>query len=120
MSAVLITNNLLFSSQVASAAAKAGIELKSLSSVENFHETADGASLLLVDLSTPGMRITDLVARARTLDSPPTEIVAFGPHVHEARLMAARTAGCNQVLSQGAFSTEMNAILTRAAQREQH
>lgn len=120
MSAVLISNNLLFSSQVSGAASKAGIELRTLGSVADIHEAATGSSLLLVDLSTPGMRITDLVATVRALETPPAEIIAFGPHVHEARLMAARTASCDAVLSQGAFSSEMNEILARAAQRERH
>ncbi len=120
MTAFLITNNLVFSSQVSGAAAKAGVTLRTSPGVQDFLDAASGASLVMVDLSVPGMRIADLVNRARNLDSPPAEIVAFGPHVHEARLMAARSAGCDVVMSQGSFVSGMNEILARAAARERH
>lgn len=120
MAAVLITSNLVFSSQVAGAANRAGVELQTLNNQDGLMAAAAGASVLLVDLSTPGMRIADLVARARLLEPPPAEIVAFGPHVHQARQMAARSAGCDVVLAQGAFVSAMNEILARAAARERH
>ena len=38
-------------------------------------------------------------------------VVAFGPHVHEERLAAAREAGCDVVVSRGKFFAELDAIL---------
>jgi len=40
-----------------------------------------------------------------------TYVVAFGPHVHEERLAAAREAGCDEVLSRGEFFARVNAIV---------
>ncbi|MDA7977218.1 MAG: hypothetical protein MPJ50_00450 [Pirellulales bacterium] len=116
MTALLLTNNLLFSSQVSGAASRVGMTLRTIASVDNFSDAVNNASVVLIDLSLPGISIVDLMAEARSSTCPPTEIVAFGPHVHEARLQAARDAGCDMVMSQGAFTTAMNDILARAAE----
>jgi hypothetical protein len=39
-------------------------------------------------------------------------VVAFGPHVHEERLAAARNAGCDEVVSRGEFFARLDAIVT--------
>jgi hypothetical protein len=50
----------------------------------------------------------------RDLDNPPRKIVAFGPHVHEAKLAAARSAGCDEVISRGRFHAELIEIVASA------
>lgn len=64
--------------------------------------------LVLVDLETPGLRIDELVA-ARNEPQPP--LIAYGPHVHEQRLDAARRAGCDQVLTRGQFDATLPQLL---------
>ena len=72
--------------------------------------------LVIVDLATPGFdvgvarRAIEGVARIRV-----PAIVAFGPHVHEASLEAARAAGCDEVLSRGQFLSQADAIIARHA-----
>ena len=72
------------------------------------------ADVVIVDLAMP-------IARRRRRSSSrlkpgrrrrPT-IVAFGPHVHEERLAAAREAGCDEVVSRGQFFAQLDAILGR-------
>jgi CheY-like chemotaxis protein len=67
--------------------------------------------LVLVDLETPGLRIGELVESVRAQDDPPT-MVAYGPHVHEARLEAARQAGCDQVLTRGQFDKSLPVLMS--------
>ena len=81
--------------------------------------TASPAALVLVDLTTRGLDIASLVERARALaDSRPT-IIAYGPHVHEAVLVAAEAAGCDQVLSRGQFMARVDASIAAHARRSQ-
>jgi hypothetical protein len=45
--------------------------------------------------------------------SAATRVIAFGPHVHEDRLAAARAAGCDSVLSRGQFFSQAENVLGR-------
>ena len=72
---------------------------------------AESAKLLIVDLSMPTVDITELVKRLRSNATVPPRVIAFGPHVHEERLAAARSAGCDVVLSRGQFFGQLEAIL---------
>jgi hypothetical protein len=40
-------------------------------------------------------------------------VIAFGPHVHEERLQAARKAGCDEVVSRGQFFAQVEGMLAR-------
>jgi CheY-like chemotaxis protein len=59
---------------------------------------------VVIDLETPGVDIADLVVAIRPQGD--LRVVAFGPHVHAARLEAARAAGCDAVLSRGQVSSQ--------------
>lgn len=67
--------------------------------------------ILLVDLQCPGVDIANIVAAVRKATPHKLAIVAFGPHVHEARLAAANDAGCDFVLSRGQFDRQASALL---------
>jgi CheY-like chemotaxis protein len=69
--------------------------------------------LVLVDLETPGLQITELVASCGSDESP--AIIAYGPHVHEQRLETARQAGCDQVLTRGKFDATLPQLLQPGA-----
>jgi hypothetical protein len=47
----------------------------------------------------------------RQSPSREAETIAFGPHVQESLLAAARTAGCNRILSRGQFHAQIGEIL---------
>jgi CheY-like chemotaxis protein len=67
--------------------------------------------LALLDLSMPGLNVADAVARLRDAVGPEAAILAFGPHVHAAKLAAATKAGCDRVLTRGQFSRDMASVL---------
>ncbi len=69
--------------------------------------------LLLVDLRTPGLDIENLVEVVRNSCEQHLPILACAPHVHEAKLTAARQAGCDAVLTRGQLDRELETILGR-------
>jgi DNA-binding NarL/FixJ family response regulator len=74
-----------------------------------------GQSVVLLDLSTPAIDAVETIAALKALSPPPRAIIAFGPHVHEAKLAAAQAAGCDLVLSRGQFDARAEAILLQYA-----
>ncbi len=72
-------------------------------------------SLVLLDLTTASLDVRELVPRLRAQASQPISIIAYGPHVHEATLAAAREAGCDEVLARGQFDAQLDTILARPA-----
>jgi DNA-binding NtrC family response regulator len=111
---VYFTDDLLFSSQIMDAARRCGwtLEVVSNSDVLNEYLRAEDPRLLIVDLSSRGLAIAELIAGARRL-SPELPIVAYGPHVHLDRLAEAEHAGCTEVLSRGSFSRSPQEVLQR-------
>ena len=63
------------------------------------------ADLVLVDLA----RVDDLSAVRRA--APRSRIVAFGPHVDDAALEAARQAGIDEVMPRSKFFRQINELL---------
>lgn len=114
MSVIFLSTDLVFSSRLAAAADRQGIALITVSSVDAaLARLADGAiSLVILDLSASGLRPDDAVKRLREAQ-PNLALVAYAPHVHEERLQAARDAGCDLVLSRGAFDRQIDEFLAR-------
>ena len=73
--------------------------------------TAEPCNVLIVDLSSPSLNIAALVNQLKSNRSTATRVIAFGPHVHEERLAAARNAGCDLVISRGQFFGQIDTIL---------
>jgi DNA-binding NarL/FixJ family response regulator len=110
MNVVLFAHDLMVVSRVQGAAARteASVHVAS-SAVQAVQMCRDNrADLLIVDLAMPALEL-DFVQQFAADCS--TKTVAFGPHVHEARLAAAREAGCDLVLSRGRFLNEVDALL---------
>jgi CheY-like chemotaxis protein len=116
MSIVLLTNDLIVTSRVSGAAAKAGVEIAAVSSSAALVAECrrERASIVLVDLNLPALDLEEIVNALESTGSDRPMLVAFGPHVHETRLAAAREAGCDEVLSRGQFFAQLDAILHRA------
>jgi DNA-binding NarL/FixJ family response regulator len=72
---------------------------------------AEGANAVIVDLSTPSVDVASLVNQLKSKIGSIARVVAFGPHVHEQRLAAAREAGCDLVVSRGQFFSQLETIL---------
>ncbi len=115
MSAILLTADLLCSSQVAGAAARAGVAISTAMNVTALLEQAEGKKLAVLDLAMPelnvgGLDVTVLLPRLRER-SPGIRIVAFGPHVKEDLLQHAQQAGCDAVLTRGQFHMQTEEVL---------
>jgi CheY-like chemotaxis protein len=121
MSAILLTSDLMTASKAQGAATRAGCPLKTVGSEQALLAAAaeqaaaqNVAGLLILDLTTPGIDLPALVPQLRALAGRP-QILAFGPHVHEARLQAAAEAGCDSVITRGQFHAQAQEILARHA-----
>ncbi len=116
MPAILLTSDLMTASQAQGAAARAGCPLKTVAGAAALVAEAarQAPTLVIVDLTTPGLDIQALVPQLTELARRP-QILAFGPHVHEARLEAAAAAGCDRVISRGQFHAQAEQILARCA-----
>jgi hypothetical protein len=59
----------------------------------------------------PSLDIAALVDQLKLKAASATRTIAFGPHVHEERLAAARHAGCDRVVSRRQFFSQLDTIL---------
>jgi CheY-like chemotaxis protein len=117
MAVVLLSGDLMGASRIDGAARLAGVGYRMVGTVDAAIEAcrAVSATLILVDLATPGIDVVTLVERAQASSERPPTIVAYGPHVHEAILAAAESAGCDQVMSRGQFMSRVDAIIAEHA-----
>ena len=118
MMVVLLSSDLMGMSRVEGAARQAGLDLRFLSSVDAVADfcASRPVALLLIDLSTPRLDMTALMRRLRSdAAGHVPRTIAFGPHVHEEALEAAAAAGCDRVLSRGAFMAQLGTILAENA-----
>jgi hypothetical protein len=117
MGVVLLTGDLAVASRVEGVAAKAGLRLKTIDragalAAELERERLDA---VLIDLSAASIDVGAVMNWVRTTREPRPVVIAFGPHVHESLLAAARAAGCDEVFSRGQFFGQLEAILRGAA-----
>lgn len=114
MSVILLSEDLIITSQVAGAAARQNVDLHTTIALQELFEQPNrlAASLVILDLSLAGIDPCVLVKNLRELADHPIRVVAFGPHVHQDRLSAARAAGCDEVLSRGQFYTGIDDVLS--------
>ncbi|NIP84466.1 MAG: hypothetical protein GTO03_02475 [Planctomycetales bacterium] len=108
----MLSSDLLIASQAAAAATAAGAEFAHAPSAAAVQQQLDQhpADLIAIDLASCEKSLEQLVPQLRQLAPAALQIVAFGPHVHHARLAAARAAGCDQVLTRGQFHAEMQQL----------
>ena len=113
-SILLVTSDLARSSQVSGAAARVGATIETVMQPARLLERLENADcrLVILDLNTPGVDPASLVPLIRG-QSAAVGIVAFGPHVHEAKLQAAVQAGCDEVLTRGQFHARVDELLRR-------
>src|SRR4051812_26865026 len=113
MTVVLLSSDLAVLSRVEGAATGLGQTVRSASSESRAVELckAEDANTLVVDLSLPSIDLASLVNQLKSTEGANTRVIAFGPHVHEQRLAAARGAGCDLVVSRGQFFSQLQSIL---------
>lgn len=116
MDALLISTDLMAISKVGAAATLAGVEVPSASpnlAIEKLSN--ESPRLVLIDLTAPVADIERLVNQIRD-KAPQAKLLAFGPHVHETKLAAAESAGCDHVIPRGAFHKQLDSLLANLKQ----
>jgi len=113
MAVVLLTGDLTVISRVEGAAKQIGSQVRAFASASQVFDSGivERAGLLIVDLSTPSLEVKTFIEQLREATRSRPRVVAFGPHVHEERLEAARQAGCDEVVSRGEFFVRIGSIL---------
>jgi DNA-binding NarL/FixJ family response regulator len=108
---VFLSDDLMFSPRVTGQAQAAGWSVRETASSTTAIDLlrTDSPRLLIVDLETPNLDITQLLLQLP--ETNPPKVLAFGPHVHHQRLESARQAGCELVVSRGRFSSDLPALL---------
>lgn len=104
----------MFTSQASGAATSAGCETKSVAEAGAI--SADETHIVVLDLTMPSLDIGSTVC---LLKENKAKVVAVGPHVHEAKLAAARAANCDHVLTKGQASRELGAVLNNIVNESQ-
>ena len=113
--ALVVTTDLAVLAAAQGAAERAGVAFRSVAPASAESAASESAPhAVAIDLSAPIGDITELVASLRAA-TPGARLVAFGPHVHEARLEAARNAGCDAVVSRGQFHRQAEVLLAADA-----
>jgi DNA-binding response OmpR family regulator len=110
---VLISNDLMVVSRVQGAAQQRGADVRAVANLPAAIELHrdEPVGLVIVDLATISLDLAAIVAAFNANPESPARLIAFGPHVHEEKLAAAREAGFDQVVSRGKFFSEIDGII---------
>jgi DNA-binding NarL/FixJ family response regulator len=113
MEVVLLSNDLMVVSRVSGAAASSGAVLRVAGSAAAAiaHLDERTANLVVIDLGLPAIELEPFISSVKTDGEHSARVIAFGPHVHAERLAAARSAGCDAVLSRGQFFAQVDALM---------
>jgi len=115
-SVILFSSDLMLISSAGGAAASAGLPFASVASVTQLSTRAQqGQMILCLDLAA-AEGSPDAIAKIIPAAALRCAI-AFGPHVHTAKLDAARHAGFARVLSRGQFVSKLREEISEAADR---
>jgi DNA-binding response OmpR family regulator len=115
VSVVLLTGDITVISRVEGTAKMWNIPVRAFSSAAQavLSCSQESPQLLIIDLATTELDVKKLIEALPQLNACVPRVVAFGPHVHEEKLVAAREAGCDEVISRGQFFAQLHAILSR-------
>jgi CheY-like chemotaxis protein len=119
---VFLTGDLVFPSRIAPVAQRLGAQFVTAGNAEMLLTKIDSATvdrvIVLLDLNSPAVDPDAIVPQLKTRPKPPTSIIAFGPHVHAAKLAAAEAAGCDLVLTRGQFDAQIESLLAELIGQE--
>jgi CheY-like chemotaxis protein len=112
----MFTRDLFFGSKVTGTASAMGLHVELEADIERGLSKLAGGGYrcVILDLAMPRLSPADVVAavnNSTAKDRP--RVIAFGAHVHTARLEEAREAGCDDVMPRSRFSTELAEILSQ-------
>lgn len=108
MTALLLSDDLIFTSRVTGTGVGVGVAVRVAKSAEALLNLArqQAPNCVILDLQNPGLNIAECVAALQALEPPPS-VVAYGSHVDTATLKAARAAGCDHVVPRSQFVEEL-------------
>ncbi|HQX49551.1 MAG TPA: hypothetical protein PLR25_06565 [Planctomycetaceae bacterium] len=99
---VLCSTDLMLISTVGGIAESRGFAFSSVNTIQQaIDKAATSGGIVCLDLSATFADPQEFAAAAST--DLRTRSIAFGPHVHTAKLEAARSAGIGRVMSRGQF-----------------
>jgi CheY-like chemotaxis protein len=112
MDVLVLTSDLMIVSLATNAAARRHLTAGVVSTVPELLERLqhEPARMVVLDLSAAGLDPPTAVDQLRATAAAPVRVVAFGPHVHEHRLAAARSANCDEVLTRGQFHAQVDEL----------
>ncbi len=112
---ILLCSDLMLTSSVGSAARSAGYRFLSTSRPDEAVQlaTSEQSVRLLIDFGLPGLDLAEFAAALP--DAVRRAGVAYGPHVHTAKITAARDAGIGTVTSRGHFTGNLTQFLAPAS-----
>jgi hypothetical protein len=114
---VFLASDLMLSSTVSGFAAANDLRFRSVGSAAELSNSEPNGEniLLLIDLGLAGLDVSILseVVSAQVLATA----VAYGPHVHTAKLQAAQQAGVGNVMSRGQFCAQAGKLISTFAAR---
>lgn len=105
-SALLVTRDLFFSSQIEGLARSAGVSLRIASRLPESHVDLD-CDLMILDLELPALDFEELAKRLAT-DAPRT--VGYGSHVKTDLFEAGRKAGIEQIVARSHLRERLQAL----------
>jgi DNA-binding NarL/FixJ family response regulator len=112
---IFLSSDLMFSSRVLASAKTMGTPLQLVSDQATLSQVVKpDCTLVIVDLSLGGLDLPAVIAEVRGA-AQLAQILAYGAHVDEEALAAARQAGCDQVLSRGQFHKHYAELLRSAS-----
>lgn len=110
---ILISKDLFFIPTVKSAAETNNRSLVTTTSLDKPVpiDAPDSVKICIVDLSSVGIAELEDLAESLQKSYPKATYVAFGPHVHVAKLEKASSAGFDHVLSRGQLSNQLTSLI---------
>ncbi|MBX3420226.1 MAG: hypothetical protein KF752_01585 [Pirellulaceae bacterium] len=113
---LLLSKDVFFWPIVKNAAEQANLQTVVVTSATDTKlESLDAADVACCLIDIGAIEVTQLSTAIDQLRQRlgPVHMVAFGPHVQEARLQAAADAGCNSVLTRGQLSGKLHLLLPK-------
>jgi CheY-like chemotaxis protein len=110
--------DLFFAAKIGETARQLGVAIEFASSGPALLEKASGApALILLDLGAAALDPIELIAQLKADSGGNARVVGFVNHERTDLIEQAREAGCDQVLTRGAFAKDLPAILGQAEPR---
>jgi CheY-like chemotaxis protein len=105
-------SDLFFCSKISATAKQVGVLVEFVGLPQAILDKAAGADLIILDLGQSSLDPLSLIGKLKADPaSAHVPVVAFVNHERLDLIEAARQAGCDQVLSRGAFSKELPQLL---------